>query len=120
MQKYGISDASYQPPANDTERQKKRRELFEKHGQYNSSSEFWKQVAATNYLNDLKGAIQIHHAVDDNVVNVGYSRDLMKLLDNTSIPHELSEYDSGGHNISGGSFNAAMARTVEFYKKYLK
>ncbi len=119
MQKYRISDASYQPPPNDDERQKKRRELFEKHGQFSAVSDFWKQVAPTNYLQDLKGAIEVHHAVDDAVVNVGYSRDLIKLLDTTSIPHKLFEYATGGHNISGSSFNTAMQRTVDFYKKYL-
>lgn len=120
MRKYGISDSSYSPPANNVARQNRRRELFEKRGSPSAQSNFWQQVAPTNYLNDLKGAIEIHHAVDDNVVNIGYSRDLAQLLDKTSVPHELHEYASGGHNISGASFNQAMQRTVEFFKKYLK
>lgn len=63
--------------------------------------------------------IQLNHAVDDKVVNIGYSRDLIKLLGETNVPHELNEYSSGGHNISGASFVFAMENTVEFYKKYL-
>jgi dipeptidyl aminopeptidase/acylaminoacyl peptidase len=119
MQKYRIQDGSYQPPPNDSERQRKRRELFAAHGEFSPDSPFWKQVAPTNYLNDLKGAIQLHHAVDDPVVNVGYSRDLVALLDKTTVLHELHEYQSGGHNISGSSFNTAMQSTVEFFKKHL-
>lgn len=119
QRKYGISDASYMPPTNNTQRINRRRELFEKNGSPSAESLFWQQVAPTNYLHDLKGAIEIHHAVDDPVVNIGYSRDLIDLLDKTSVPHELYEYQSGGHNISGSSFNQAMQRTVEFYKKYL-
>jgi uncharacterized protein len=119
QRKYGISDNSYRPPENDTERQRRRRELFEKYGSPSASSPFWSQVAPTNYLNDITGAIQIDHAVDDDVVNIGYSRDLMALLDETSVPHEFYEYPSGGHNITGVSFNIAMQRTVDFYKKYL-
>ena len=119
MTKYRINDASYTPPSNDTERQRKRKLLFDTHGQFSAESPFWKQVAPTNYLDDINSAIEIHHAVDDNVVNIGYSRDLMTLLDKVSVPHQLHEYSSGGHNISGGSFNSAMQKTVEFYTKYL-
>ena len=119
MQKYRINDGSYQRPPDGTERQKKRRELFDKYGEFSADSDFWKQVVGTNYLSGIRGAIEMHHAVNDNVVNIGYSRDLMKILDNTSIPHQLYEYESGGHNLTGASFPRAMLRTVEFFRKYL-
>lgn len=120
FQKYRLSDNSYRPPQMTSERQRRRRELFDAHGEFSKESAFWKTVAPTNYLNDLKGSIQIHHAVDDNVVNIGYSRDLIKLLDQLAVPHELYEYQSGGHNIEGGSFTQAMKKTVEFFDTYLK
>jgi len=119
MQKYGIDDYSYRPPENNTQRFNRRRELFEKYGSPSAKSVFWQQVIPTNYLDDLKGAIQLNHAVDDDVVNVGYSRDLNELLDKTSVPHEHHEYSSGGHNILGGSFVEAMQNTVAFFKKHL-
>jgi dipeptidyl aminopeptidase/acylaminoacyl peptidase len=118
--KYGINDNSYSPPQQSQQRQNRRRELFEKNGSPSASSPFWQQVIPTNYTKDLKGALQIHHAVDDDVVNVGYSRDLMDLLDKSAVPHELYEYPSGGHNIIGPSFVTAMQRTVDFYKEHLK
>jgi dipeptidyl aminopeptidase/acylaminoacyl peptidase len=120
QRKYGINDNSYRPPENVTRQQNKRKELFEKYGSPSASSPFWAQVAPTNYLQDIHTAIQIDHADDDDVVNIGYSRDLMALLDKTSIPHEFYEYPTGGHNIQGASFTLAMERTVEFFKKYLK
>lgn len=116
---YGISDNSYQPQPNDTQRQRDRQRIRDLYGNPQDGNPFWKLVAPTNYLNDLKGAIALHHAVDDATVNVEYSRNLDKLLDETSVPHELYEYPSGGHNIQGGSFTQAMQRTVDFYKKYL-
>ena len=119
LQKYGIDDGSYQQPPNDSERQKKRELLRETYGDFSEDSSFWKQVAGTNFISDIGGAIQINHAVDDNVVDIGYSRDLMKLLDNTNVIHELKEQPSGGHNISGSSFNSAMQNTVEFFKENL-
>lgn len=120
QRKYGITDNSYRPPSNQPQRIRRRQELFDKYGSPSAQSEFWQQVAPTNYLDDLQGAIQINHAVDDNVVNIGYSLDLMSLLDKTKIPHELHEYPSGGHNISGSSFTEAMQNTVAFFRKYLK
>lgn len=116
---YQIEDNSYQPPSPDSESRRKRNELFETHGAFDPENAFWKQVPMTNYLSDIKGAIQIHHAVDDNVVDIQYSRNLMGILDQTSIPHQLYEYQSGGHNITGAGFTQAMQRTVEFFKKYL-
>lgn len=119
LREFGIDDNSYQPPPNDSERQRKRRELFEKHGQFDPNSEFWKQVVPTNYLSDIKGAVQLSHAIDDNVVSIEYSRNLNQILNSTSIPHELNELPSGGHNITGSSFTTAMQKAVEFYRIHL-
>lgn len=49
-------------------------------------------------LKDLKGAIEIHHAVDDPVVSIEYSRNLMKLLDVTTVPYQLYEYPTGDYH----------------------
>lgn len=119
MQQIGIDDNSYRPPARTSTGQTRRQKLRELHGDFDPTSEFWQKVAPTNYISDLTGAIQINHAVDDAVVSIEYSRNLMKLLDATSIVHELHEYPSGGHNMTGSSFTSAMQKTVEFYRKYL-
>lgn len=116
---YRLNDTSYRPPNESSTPRKKRDELFAKYGQFDPSSKFWKQVPMTNYLESLKGSIEVHHAVDDTVVSVEYSRNLMKVLDKTKVPHQLFEYPSGGHNISGSSFSKAMERTVEFYRNTL-
>jgi fermentation-respiration switch protein FrsA (DUF1100 family) len=117
--KYGIHDLSYHPPSFTSRQNNSRTLLFEKIGSPSATSPVWKLIAPTNYLSDLKGAIEIHHAEDDDTVNVGYSRDLIALLDKTSVPHEFFTYPSGGHNISAPSFDLAMQRSVEFFKKYL-
>lgn len=113
--KYGIQDGSYTPPTTPNRNQSQRQKLRELYGEFDNTKPFWQQVAATNYLNDMRGAISIHHAVDDSVVNVGYSRDLNALLDKTTVPHRLHEYPSGGHDIADPSFAQAMQDTVDFY-----
>lgn len=117
-EKYGIQDSSFQPSTNPTG-VNRRRKIIEVHGEARDGGEFWKQMAPTSFLTDLKGALQIHHAIDDPVVSINYSRELAKLLDKTKVQYELFEYQSGGHNITDTSFVQAMDRTVAFYKKYL-
>lgn len=118
-QKYGIEDNSYRPPGTSSERQRRRQTLFDTHGQFDPESPFWRQVAPTNYLQDVKTAIQLNHAVDDEVVNIGYSRDLAGALEAAGIEFDLREYSSGGHNLSGGTFTQAMQNTADFFKENL-
>jgi len=120
LREYRIGDASYQSPPTGSERARKRKILFDTYGEFDPENIFWLQVVPTNYLTDIKGAIQIHHATNDEVVSIEYSRNLKKILDATSIVHELYEYPSGGHNLTGSSFTQAMQRTVEFYRRHLK
>lgn len=117
---YRITDNSYRPPQQSAERARKRQELRDNYGEFDPNHEFWKKVTPSNYLNDLKGAIGLFHAVDDNVVSVDYSRNLNSILDETSIIHEIHEYPSGGHNITGSSFTRAFESTVLFFNKHLK
>ncbi|OGH47559.1 MAG: hypothetical protein A3A51_03175 [Candidatus Levybacteria bacterium RIFCSPLOWO2_01_FULL_39_10] len=117
---FSIEDNSYQPPPSDAPSRKRRNEMFEKYGQFDSASTFWKQVPMTNYLEGIQGAISINHAQDDGVVDISYSRNFNEILDKTDITHELNEYPSGGHNFTGAAFNEAMGKSVEFFNKYLK
>ena len=117
--RYRISDNSYRPPSQAMQRRRYREELMRTYGEFSTESWFWRQVVPTNYLEGVDGVLQLNHAVDDAVVSVGYSRDLVKILDNTDIIHELNEYASGGHNISGEMFYRAMQNTVDFYQKNL-
>lgn len=116
---YRITDNSWRPPTESPQRMRGRELLRQTYGEFSANHPFWKQVAVTDYLSDIRGAIEIHHAVDDAVVNIEYSRNLMKLLDNTTVVHELYEYAGGGHNISGSYFTTAMERTAEFFNKHL-
>ena len=119
FQEYRLNDNSYRPPSMSTMRSARRQQLFDTYGEFDPNSSFWSKVPATNYLPNIKSAIQLHHSVDDNVVSVRYSRNLNEILDSTSILHEFYEYNGAGHNISGSSFNSAMQRTVDFFKENL-
>lgn len=119
MSKYGIQDSSFDRSMLTGERGRRRAEMRNLYGEPNLSNEFWAQVAPVSYLNEMTGALQINHAVDDNVVNIGYAHDLKKYLEEENVKHEFIEYPSGGHNITGASFVSAMENTVEFYNQHL-
>ena len=117
---YRISDNSYRPFPKDSEATKKRQLLRETYGDFNPESDFWKKVTPINYLDGVMGAIQLNYAADDTVVDPRYSQNLSEILDSTDVIHDLKEYSTGGHNMTGTSFTNAMVSTVEFFKKHLK
>lgn len=116
FQEYRIQDNSYQPPP---ETSKRRDELRDTHGEFDPQSEFWKKVVPTNYIEGITGGVQLNHALNDNVVDIRYSRNLHEILKSTDITSQLNEYSSGGHNITGAAFTEAMENTVSFFKQYL-
>ena len=120
LRAYRIHDTSYQHyPDNTSPTSLRNFSAISLYGEPNLKAPFWREMAPTTYLTDLKGAIQLNHAVDDPVVSIEYSRNLNKLLDQTSVIHELHEYPTGGHNITDPSFTDAMNNTVRFYQKHL-
>lgn len=124
MQKYGLNDNSYvrrtpSPSASPSDRRLTRQRISEVVGEFSPTATFWKELAPTNYLSAEMGALQIHHAINDPVVSINYTRDLKPLLEEANVEHEIYEYQTGGHDIEGSSFSTAMQRTVEFFQTHL-
>lgn len=127
--KYRISDNSYRPPNSSTADQNrfdKNRESSEEvqklrnnDGTLDLNNDFWNAISLTKNLDYLNYPIQIHHSINDDVVNIGYSRDLSTSLKEAGKVYELYEYQGGGHNITSPYFEVAMQRTVDFFKKNL-
>ncbi|MEK9178910.1 MAG: alpha/beta fold hydrolase, partial [Patescibacteria group bacterium] len=82
-------------------------------------STFWNSISLTKNIKYLSRPLQIHHSTFYNIVNVSYSRDLVKVLKSNSKKYEFYEYESSDHNIGSPSFETAMERTVGFFKKNL-
>ncbi|MEO8609375.1 MAG: alpha/beta fold hydrolase [Chloroflexota bacterium] len=119
FEKYAITDTSYVPPSTESAGTRRSREIFQTYGQPNTTVPFWQAVSLTNNIDYLQSPLQLHHAIDDDTVNIGYSRDLAAALETAGKTYEFYEYDSGGHNISSPSFELAMQRTIAFFQKYL-
>ena len=113
------SDPHYANEDLTEEFQSKVSELRDNSAQVNFNDEFWTGVSLTKNLKYLNIPIQIHHSVNDPVVNVGYSRDLAEVLKNENKQYELFEYQGGGHSIDSPYFEQAMQKTVEFFNENL-
>ncbi len=93
--------------------------LRETYGPPNTEVPFWKAVSLTENIEHLRAPLQIHHALDDSVVNIGYSQDLSEALGEANKEYEFYRHDGGGHNISSPYFSDAMQRTIEFFRAHL-
>jgi uncharacterized protein len=119
LARYAISDTSFVPPTTESAGSRRRREIFETYGPPNTAEAYWRAVSLTENIGFLQSPLQLHHAADDDVVNIGYSRDLAAVLAANDKTYEFYEYDSGGHNINSPSFELAMGRTIAFFREHL-
>ena len=125
--KYGMTDTTYRPPATpetpespeSSDRRSRTREIIEHYGLPDTQIAFWKAVSLTENIEYLDNPIQLHHAEDDPVVNIGYSIDLAAVLQENGKEFELYSYEGGGHNLISPYFNQAIQRTVEFFRNNL-
>ncbi len=115
---YAITDTSFvrQP---DSPGSRRSSEIFDTYGRPDLAVPYWQAVSLTENIEYLEHPLQLHHAVDDDVVNIGYSRDLSAVLDANDKVYESYEYQTGGHNISSPSFETAMSRTIAFFRENL-
>ena len=121
---YGINDHTYRSPATqenleENEHLRNSRIIFDIYGWPDPEVDYWQAVSLTENIGFLNAPLQIHHAEDDPVVNLGYSFDLAGVLQANNKVYEFYTYESGGHNLISPYFDQAMLRTVKFYQDNL-
>ena len=93
--------------------------LVEQYGTPEQNPQFWDSISATNFLGDISGPLQLHHGTADSSVPVEFSEKLAQLMSALGKESEIFTYAGDDHNLSN-NFNVAMARSVEFFGRYLK
>jgi dipeptidyl aminopeptidase/acylaminoacyl peptidase len=122
--RYGIDDNTYRPPQtsqnqDETIPPRRSRQIIDTYGMPDARVGYWQAVSLTENIAHLTSPVQLHHAEDDPVVNIGYSFDLAAVLRENSKQYEFFSYESGGHNLVSPYFDQAMQRTVEFFRSHL-
>jgi fermentation-respiration switch protein FrsA (DUF1100 family) len=93
--------------------------FVETYGSPEANPVFWNSISPNAYLDDISGPIQIHHGTSDTSVPIEFSETLYRQLEEAKKPAELYTYKGDDHNLSV-NFATAMARSVEFFDKYVK
>jgi uncharacterized protein len=119
---YRINDPQPRPATVDGEESPSRRNsraIRETYGEPDLNEPYWQAVSLTANIEYLQAPLQIHHAANDTVVNIGYSTSLASVLDANGKTYEFYQYAGGGHNIESPYFEDAMLRTIIFFQKNL-
>jgi dipeptidyl aminopeptidase/acylaminoacyl peptidase len=117
--RYSIEDPSYVPPAAESPGRRIGQQIRATYGPPNTAVPFWQAVSLTEHIDLLQGAVQLHHALNDDVVTVAYSDDLAAVLNAAGKEYEYYQYEGGGHNIDSPYFNQAIQRTIAFFQAHL-
>jgi dipeptidyl aminopeptidase/acylaminoacyl peptidase len=96
-----------------------RSDWVERYGPPESNPDFWNGVSANSYLGDISGPVQLHHGTADESVPLEFSELLYGQLQEAGKTVEYYTYEGDDHNLAN-YFSQAMARTIEFYDRYLK
>lgn len=96
-----------------------RRSLYEQYGTFDENPEFWASISATNFLGDLSGPIQLHHAEGDASVPYQLAENFYNLMTEKGLEVDWNLYPGDDHNISA-NFGKAMRRSVEWFDRYVK
>lgn len=93
--------------------------FVEDYGSPEENPEFWNSISANSYLAEISGPIQLHHGTNDTDVPLLFSENLFFQMLDAKQYVEFYKYEGDNHNISN-YFSAAMARTIEFFDRYVK
>ncbi len=93
--------------------------FVDQYGSPEENPEFWNSISANSYLAEISGPIQLHHGTNDTDVPLLFSENLFFQMLNANQYVELYKYEGDNHNISN-YFSTAMARTMEFFDRYVK
>ncbi len=96
-----------------------RRVFIEKYGEPVSNPGFWDSIDPVHFIKDVSGPIQIHHGTADQTVPIALSENLKSALEGAGKAVEYYTYQGADHNISSPGFEAAMQRSIDFFKKNL-
>ncbi len=119
MTRYSIQDSSYVPPSAESPGRRIGQQIRATYGPPNTAEPFWQAVSLTEHIDLLQAPLQLNHALNDDVVNVGYSNDLAAVLNAAGKEYEYYQYEGGGHNIDSPYFNEAIQRTIAFFQAHL-
>ncbi len=116
-----MPDITYNPsPYEMGERYLGKDALVGAYGEPLANQSFWNTIDPTHYLADITIPVQLEISDHDNEVPHNWSEQLYSQLKNLGKTTELYTYPGTDHNILPPNYATAMARTIEFFNRYVK
>lgn len=78
------------------------------------------KISPSNYLNEITAPISIHHGGLDDVVPVGWSRDLCEVLDNLGKDVQCKEYPDQPHTFQKNGDTSFINNMIAFFDETVK
>lgn len=91
----------------------------DQYGSPEENPEFWDSVSSNHFVSEISGPVQLHHGTADEDVPLVFSELLFQEITDANGVVELYTYEGDNHNLSN-YFSTAMARSIEFFDRYLK
>lgn len=95
------------------------KKIIEKYGNATSSPDFWKNMSAINFLENVQAPIMIHHGTKDADVPLAWSEKLEKNLKEKNKDVILHIYQGEPHEFIN-AWPQVMRRTLDFFRLYVK
>ncbi|MDD5382303.1 MAG: alpha/beta fold hydrolase [Candidatus Margulisbacteria bacterium] len=90
--------------------------IIERYGSPESNPEFWDNISAKTFLDNIKAPVEIHHGTADKSVPLAWSEKLVKELKTKGKAVKFYIYQGEPHEFIN-SWPLVMKRTVEFFNE---
>jgi len=95
------------------------RQIIAKYGSPESNPQFWDEISAKTYIDEVKAPVLVHHGTADKSVPLAWSEKLAKLFSEHKKQLKLEEYPGEPHEFIK-AWPLVMKRTVNFFDLYLR
>lgn len=93
--------------------------VIELHGSPETAPEFWDNISAVNFLDQVNAPVTIFHGTNDSSVPYDWSTDLEKRLKDAGKQVNLVTFPGEAHEF-GPRWNDFMMQSAEFFNQHLK
>ena len=93
--------------------------IINKYGSPEDNPEFWDNISAKTFLQNVKDPVIVHHGTADDSVPIEWSERLEKAFKDQGKTITLYTYQNGKHEFIA-HWPLVMKRSVEFFDKHLK
>jgi len=95
------------------------KKIIERYGSPDTNPEFWDNISAKTFLNNIKSPVEVHHGTADKSVPLEWSERLVKMFKAQKKEINLYTYPGEKHEFIN-AWPLVMKRSAQFFDSHLK